>query len=250
MRIIHISDLHITDNGKPIWGVDTLRNFNLILERVRKIKDIDAIFLTGDIADDGNIWAYQYVDKKMYELGIPTYVCPGNHDWIPTLMDNMKHCRFESQVDIKGWKFVVLDSTVIDEMSPNKNRARGFLKDDDYSLINELASNTSMPITIVLHHSPIEPGEWMNKKLLEDRDRFRNFIAKYDNVKMVMFGHVHYAMKIVLDNILYLSASSTGFAFNPKLPKYEIDYGSEGFNIIDVDGTSINVIAESMKLSK
>ena len=58
MKIIHMSDLHIADKGKPIWDTDTLAHFDAAVERIRTEVNIDAIFITGDIADNGSKWAY------------------------------------------------------------------------------------------------------------------------------------------------------------------------------------------------
>lgn len=97
MKIIHMSDLHIADKGKPIWDTDTLAHFDAALERIETEENIDAIFITGDIADNGSEWAYEYVDEAMARLGIPTYVCPGNHDWVPNMKNTLKFCQMQ------GW---------------------------------------------------------------------------------------------------------------------------------------------------
>jgi hypothetical protein len=71
-----------------------------------------------------------------------------------------------------------------------------------------------------LHHPPIEPGGWLNRKLLDNRDIFNKLIRKYEQVKLVLYGHTHYNLQTSLDGILYTSASSIGFAFDKELSKY------------------------------
>ena len=244
MKIIHMSDLHIADKGKPIWDTDTLAHFDAALERIETEENIDAIFITGDIAVNGSEWAYEYVDEARARLGIPTYVCPGNHDWIPNMKNTLKFCQMPRAVKIGSWDFILLDSTMLDPDIPSKNRARGYITDDDLSSLNLIADKSDCPICILLHHSPIEPGGWMNRKLLENRNLFKERLSEMDNVKLVLFGHIHYPLSVTHKGVLYNSAPSIGFAFDKDLPKYHIAAGCEGYNLICINESeiSINVI--------
>ena len=242
MKIIHMSDLHIADKGEPIWDTDTKAHFDSAIEKIRQEQDIDAIFITGDIADKGAVWSYKYVDQAMSKLGIPTYVCPGNHDWIPNMCEILKYCEIRKSVIIGEWRFLFLDSTVIDPDDVTKNKARGYFKNSDRHYIESTLRACSGPTCILLHHSPIEPGGWMNKKLLENRNEFKEFISDKEHVKLVLFGHIHYPMTEVHKGVLYSSAPSIGFAFDKDMPKYQIMDKQEGYSIIHIEGdNSINV---------
>ena len=241
MKIIHMSDLHIADNGKPIWETDTRAHFDMAIKRIAREQDIDAILISGDIADKGSVWAYDYVDKAMASLGIPTYICPGNHDNLSNMMHVMKFCKVNGEVMIGDWKFVILDSTIPDLDDPSRNRARGELKSQDLHYIEHVASNSDSPICIVLHHSPIEPGGWMNKKLLENREEFKERISKLERVKLVLFGHIHYPMTQHLKSAIYSSAPAIGFAFDKDLPKYQICDGNEGYSILHITGDNAEI---------
>ena len=65
MRIIHMSDLHLTSDKHPIWGVDTYEKFTKALNSIGSIPNIDCIVVSGDIADDGNLLTYQYADDML-----------------------------------------------------------------------------------------------------------------------------------------------------------------------------------------
>lgn len=234
MKIIHMSDLHIADKGIPIWDTDTLAHFEAAVERIKTEEGIDAIFITGDIADNGSEWAYSYVQNKLSQLGLPIYVCPGNHDWLPNMRKVFNYCNIVPSLEMGGWKFVFLDSTIEDPDEPNKNKARGGLNEVDFTRINDIATKSEGPICLLLHHSPIEPGGWMNRKLLENRNEFNSFIERYDMIKLVLFGHIHYPLIQSVNNIIYSSAPSIGFAFDKELPKYQIMDGAEGYNVINI----------------
>ena len=246
MKIIHLSDIHIADNGIPIWGTDTRAHFDKAIQQISTESDVDAVFITGDIADDGSIWAYEYVDKTMGNLGIPTYVCPGNHDWLPNMRMTMKYCQMRRNIKIGDWNFIFLDSTMVDPDDPTKNRAKGSLKDEDMEYIEQSANEPKSSLCLVMHHSPIEPGGWMNRKLLENRVAFKNLISRLQQVKLVLFGHVHYPMVERYAGAIFASAPSVGFAFDKDLPKYQISSGDEGYNILHIGGDSIQVQRERL----
>ena len=51
----------------------------------------------------------------------------------------------------------------------------------------------------------------------------------------------HYHTDSIINGIVYSSAPSIGFAFNPNLPKFEIASGEEGFNVIETKDDSITI---------
>lgn len=235
IRIVHLSDIHMTKNGEPIWGVDVKRSFDLAIDKISEMKqDIDAIIVSGDISDNGSIESYQYVDSAFRKIGVPTYCCPGNHDNIEVLryVCERGFIKIPQSVNIKGWKFIFLNSVVPDNEELGKNKARGYLDAVSLKELEENIIKTAENIVIVLHHPPIEPGGWLNRKLLDNREEFNAIIRKYKQVKLVMYGHTHYNLQLKLEGILYSSPSSIGFAFDKKLPKFEIAKGQEGYNVL------------------
>ena len=58
---------------------------------------------------------------------------------------------------------------------------------------------------------------------------------------MVLLGHIHYHLNRKIDNIIFSSSSSIGFAFDMNLPKFQIADGNEGFSLIDIVENSINI---------
>ena len=80
MKIVHLSDLHITKDGVEIWGTNTLSHFQQAIDVISQIDDIDAIIVTGDLSNDGSNWSYTYIHNCLKKLGVPVFCCPGNHD--------------------------------------------------------------------------------------------------------------------------------------------------------------------------
>lgn len=235
MKLIHLSDLHIAQYGSILWDTDTRHHFDRAVELIKDYKDISGIVLTGDISHDGSQWAYDYVDNQLSALQLPIIACPGNHDDINFIYDRFKpKClNFNNFAKIGNYSILNLNSVL-------PNMARGELSSESLEFIQkELEKN--LPTIICLHHPPIEPGGWLNRKLLENRNRFNELLANYDNVRLVLYGHIHYSQQIKLGNILYSSSPAVGYAFDKNLPKFEIANGDEGFNIIDIDESHITI---------
>ena len=98
-----------------------------------------------------------------------------------------------------------------------------------------------MPTIIAFHHPPIEPGGWLNRRLLENRDFFTKYISEKNNVKLVLYGHIHYHIQHRIGNTLFSAAPSIGYAFDKDMPKFQIAKGQEGFDIIDIHDGSIQI---------
>ena len=229
-----MSDIHIVKDGAKIWNTDTKAHFDKALNKIRQLNDIDAIFVSGDLSDDGSLWAYQYLDESFKSLGIPTYCCPGNHDDISVMINSEipTFYKKDEYVSIHGWDFYFLNTAV-------EGMAKGKLSDEKLQFIEGSLNQSLNPVGFIIHHPPIEPEGWLNRKLLENRNDFNLLINKYSKVKFVLFGHIHYHMIQVINNIIYSSASSIGFAFDVKLPKFQIADGTEGFNLISLSNKQV-----------
>lgn len=238
-----MSDLHLTKDGCPIWETNTMEHFNRSIDVIRGMKDIDAIVVTGDISNDGSEWTYKYADRLFSSLGIPTFCCPGNHDSLKVMLEEYNPSFFKvlpQSCIIDGWNLILLNSVIQDDEDPNQNKARGFLSEASLNyMIQKLEEG--FPSIIALHHPPLEPGGWLNRKLLDNRDDFNKIISLYDNVKLVIYGHIHYFTNVLKGHVRYCSSSSVGFAFDKDLPKFQIADGYEGINLIEIINDSITI---------
>ena len=68
MKLIHISDIHLTENGREIWGVNTLDHFCKTIQKIKGLDGIDGIVVSGDLSDDGSRWTYEYIDRAFAEI--------------------------------------------------------------------------------------------------------------------------------------------------------------------------------------
>ena len=90
MRIIHLSDIHLENNGVPIWETDTMCHLNKAINIIKSLANVDVIVVSGDLSNDGSRWTYEYIDEIFETTGIPTICCPGNHDSISMMYDEYR----------------------------------------------------------------------------------------------------------------------------------------------------------------
>ncbi|WP_182523341.1 metallophosphoesterase [Nocardioides dongkuii] len=83
-RILHLSDTHVSASGPDMDGVDAVAALDQILLDARHVPDLDAVVVSGDIADDGSAAGCQMVLDRIgsfaAERGIPHIYSTGNHD--------------------------------------------------------------------------------------------------------------------------------------------------------------------------
>ena len=243
MKIVHMSDLHLTNGGQPIWETNTMDHFNKSIEIIRGMKNIDAIIITGDLSDDGSMWAYQYADKMFSSLKIPTLCCPGNHDSLQMMLNDYHPLFYQilpPSCLIHGWKILIVNSVISDDENPIHNKSRGFISEESMLYIKR-ELNEGLPTIIAFHHPAQEPGGWLNRRLLDNRDEFNKMLINYSNARLVLYGHIHFFTDVKKGHIRYSSSSSVGFAFNKELSKFQIAKGQEGFSLIDIENNEIKI---------
>lgn len=233
MKLIHLSDIHLTENGREIWGVDTLGHFYKAIHKIKSLNGVDGIVISGDLSDDGSRWTYEKIDSAFAEVGFPTFCCPGNHDNLDEFYQGYKPSFYKTCKTFKlcGWTFIMLNSAI-------SGLSRGYFNPE--TLLTQIQHNIG-PVAVVLHHPPIEQEGWLNRKLLENRAMFNEIILNAENVRLVLYGHTHYHIDHIINGIVYSSSSSIGFAFHPNLPNFEIAHGNEGFSLITINEMNIKI---------
>lgn len=249
MKIIHMSDLHLSADGALVWEEDCRRKFLTAIKQIKMMRDVDAIIVSGDISNDGSLNSYYFADQVFSELNIPTYWCVGNHDNLSVMFTTFKpkFCHLSDQALLGGWRFYFINSVAKDNDDPNSNRSKGIVTMNVRNELDGLLSKNPEPSIVVLHHPSLEIGGWQDNKILKDRETFREMLCRHKNVKLVLSGHVHTFFVKRDKNILYSTASSIGFAFSTKLSKYEIKQGQEGFSCISLNKKDIfieNILLE------
>ncbi|MFD8394597.1 metallophosphoesterase family protein [Streptomyces sp. NPDC059680] len=85
MKILHLSDTHLDRAGGPdADGADGTAALRRLLADLVHLIDLDAVIVTGDVADDGSSEGYSRARELLggyaKERGAPVFYATGNHD--------------------------------------------------------------------------------------------------------------------------------------------------------------------------
>ncbi|MFF4659516.1 metallophosphoesterase family protein [Streptomyces sp. NPDC001381] len=202
MRILHLSDTHIEPAGASAGrGADATASLRLMLAELRHQRDVDAVVVTGDLADDGSAEAYTTVRELIggfgRSLGAPVFYTTGDHDergaftevlgsGHPEASRELPGAERAAVSTVAGWRFVTLDSLVPGEVYGRLGAGR-------LDWLREVLGTPSGHGTVLaLHHPPISHPVSATQQVfgLRDAGGLAEAIRGSD-VRVVLAGHFH-----------------------------------------------------------
>ena len=229
-RIAQITDPHLGHHAEyRLAGVPTLASFDAVLQSALT-HDPDLLLVTGDIAAEPTVEAYELFFGLIEKTGLPMVWLPGNHDDVAVAERAEKATRYKKIHDVGNWRLVLLDSVI--PGSPN-----GALGDAERQRFDTLmAENTQEHLLVCVHHHPIGIGSaWLDQQRLEDAEPFLSQVRQMPLVRGVVWGHVHQAFETVESDVLYACTPSTCIQFLPNSETFALDAVAPGFRIFDLD---------------
>ncbi|MGH1564485.1 metallophosphoesterase [Mumia sp. DW29H23] len=215
VRILHLSDPHMTASGRDADGVDAARALELLLSSLEDVHDLDLVLTTGDVADDGSVGGCVRVRDLVGAFaearGVPHVYTTGNHDSRSAFGEvfgsgHLDHrggdAGLRAPVDacaglslVRGLRLVTLDSLV-------PGFAHGHLDDAQLDWLREvLAEPAERGTVLALHHPPISPARHpMADMVLREPARLRQVVEGTD-VVAVLCGHLHHQMAGALGTV-------------------------------------------------
>jgi 3',5'-cyclic AMP phosphodiesterase CpdA len=182
--LAHVSDIHVDDQrsleraGRVMRYLDNLRG------------DIDAILVTGDLADHGLPEEYDEV-AKLFVNRRPVLHCPGNHDvrrpYREVLLQETGGDTPINQVHhVAGAVFAMCDSSI-------PGQAGGYLADETLDWLESVLNDSGdAPVFVCFHHPPvILHAPVLDRIKQTGEDRLAALLAKHSNVVAVLCGHAH-----------------------------------------------------------
>lgn len=186
LLLAQLSDLHLNGTERSVQRVTT------VMDHLRSLpRPVDAVLVTGDIADHGAEDEYETA-AQLLTGPFPVLTCPGNHDVRAAYRKTLLH---EPATDepvnrlyhVNGTAILMCDSTIPD--SDNGELAAETLRFIVDSL-DMLAADT--PALIAFHHPPValhhplpDDSRLLNSSALAD------LIADRPQVAALIVGHAH-----------------------------------------------------------
>jgi Icc protein len=237
VSFLHVSDLHLLgDARRRQHGVDTAANLRQAIPMMRA-RCPDFIVATGDLTSDGSEASYRRLQSLLEPLPVPVYFVMGNDDDRAAFRRVFRPDERPSPDPVYAafeqgeTRFLLLDSAL-----PGK--VEGYLAAEQLRwLERELSAHPDRPAWVFLHHPPLPIYlRWLDALGLTNREEFLAVLARYPQVALVCYGHVHQARCFRYEGVLFQSVPSLAFQFSPISQEREITPASPGFRRIEVRG--------------
>jgi 3',5'-cyclic AMP phosphodiesterase CpdA len=210
MFIGQITDLHILKDRTLAYGVGDTSFF---LEETEKYlfnlkPPLDALVITGDLADRGEKKAYEFIRDVFSRWKIPIWVTPGNHENRFRLKDALgNYCprgdfdlwpNLSYIITLKNTKIIMLDSTVDGKYGGSLSLKTAkwlmdVLKEDTDKDV--LKGDIKAPIMIFTHHPPFFSYMGELDKLYDNLEILLWILENHPNV-ILCAGHLHIPMSV------------------------------------------------------
>ncbi|RXZ42421.1 phosphodiesterase [Agromyces binzhouensis] len=231
--IAHLSDTHLLEGGARLGGrADTVTQLERASEQIARMAGgLDAILVSGDIADLGEDDAYRRVraalDPVAAATGARLIWVMGNHDerapFRRVLLDDDSgdESPVNQVIDIDGLRIVAVDSSV-----PGYHH--GILEAETLDWLDAVLAEPAPNGTIVaLHHAPIAtPLALMDVLELRRQDEFAEVLRDRD-VRAILGGHLHYPTQGTFAGIPVSVAGSLA---------YTMDLSAPARHLVGIDG--------------
>lgn len=218
LKFAHVSDVHFLENGSNTTFKMIGESPRLLDDAVNQINEqdnIDFVMITGDLIDKALEKELKAALPHVQKLNAPWYFAFGNHDrcvggYLNTLvyMNMLKNANenftfkqsYYSFEPKKGYKVIVLDDIITDEITSN-----GFIDETQLKwLKKELDRSKNSTVLIFMHVPLIEPFASPNHRL-RNATQVISLIESYKNPIGVFQGHYHAAKVTQHDNVLYVN---------------------------------------------
>ncbi len=187
----------------------------------------DMIYTAKNVNEKKAKVLFDLMDTKFRKLKMPVYYTMGNHEIVGVLAESgmaishplwgkaMYRERYGETYKTfiySGWKFFLLDGILINEKSRGYSEAVDSLQQE--WIKQELAlTDTLMPLCIAIHTPLINPkplADAVSIYPLRSKNS-KEVLALFDryNLKLVLQGHNHVYMNLLINGKQYISGGST-----------------------------------------
>ena len=218
LLVAQLTDCHLADEPEAaLMGVVPDATLGAVLADIGAARPAPEVVLaTGDLSQTASDASYARLAEGLRGLDRPVHCLPGNHDG-PAAMDRALAGGAVTTaflVDEGAWRIVLLDSYL-----PGSHAGR--LGAEQLARLDEaLASAPGRFALVALHHPPVSiASPWMDAMGLLDAADFFALLDRHDNVRAVIWGHIHQPFEEVRNGVRLLGTPSTSRQFRPQTEK-------------------------------
>lgn len=243
LRLIQFTDPHLYGSeAETLRGIATLPALKAALADAQHSSawPPDVVLVTGDLVqDDPN--GYVHIRRVFADLGMPVLCIPGNHDDPAVMRRELRVDPFTvgGFSDFGAWRIVLLDSSLPGSASGRlSHEALAQLKD-------ALRTADGRHCLVTLHHHPVAmSSRWLDRVGLENADEFFNVVDRFNNVRAIVWGHVHQAYDGIRKDVRLLATPSTCAQFVPHADEFAVDRRPPAYRTLELqsDGSLLTEV--------
>lgn len=232
LRIAQITDCHVSaDPATTYRGQNPVARLQEVLDHVMSRKP-DLLLATGDLSEDGSVASYEVLQRMFTQTGVPALALPGNHD-DPALMARYFPGSPVNEIQVTdhgAWQIICINSCI-------PGHPNGRVDDQVLAALEEtLLAETGRPRLLALHHHPLVTGsDWIDKYRLMDAGPFLSLVERYQDVKAVVWGHIHQAFEVHINATLMLGSPSSVANSLPGTEAFTPDKNGPAYRWLELD---------------
>ncbi|MEY3571162.1 MAG: hypothetical protein RIQ85_1282 [Pseudomonadota bacterium] len=231
-KLAQLSDTHVVRKHSVLRnGIDSNQALRAAVYQLIKADDIDAVLLSGDLVERGEIYEYFELRSILDPLmGLkPVYLMLGNHDVRDNFLGLFRDYPFINQAN-NSWGVqysVPLSDThalvVLDTLK--EGRDAGYLSADKLIWLDRtLERHRGKSVLLAMHHPMIDVGNsMMNQMNLVNQSDLSAVLQKHKNITRILCGHIHREIVGVFSTIPVQVCPSTAFAYPANLNESNVD---------------------------
>ncbi|OYT28218.1 hypothetical protein B6U98_05385 [Thermoplasmatales archaeon ex4572_165] len=233
MKIVHISDIHC-NLGSDYDDSMFKKGLNL----VNNEKDVDFVFISGDLTTNGLLTEYEMARDRVDKIDHRCIIVPGNHD-----ERNLGYHLFPEFFGIPSFTYSIDKVSFVGLASSEPDKNEGHLGRARHTFI-ETGVKKGKSLTIVgFHHHLIPvPNSGRETNIIEDAGETLDILLKH-KVPLVLMGHRHVPYGVRLHETLLVNAGTFSCT------RTRAHFGHT-FNIIEIDDTNISISVINIESEK
>jgi 3',5'-cyclic-AMP phosphodiesterase len=180
-----------------------------------KYRDIDAVIVTGDVAEDGDPTSYAHFRTEIERLNLDYFVIPGNHDHRENMRRSFGDLGYMPKSGPLSWsrEFADFHLVGLDTLIPGQGG--GVLDVQSLAfLASAIETSNAKPVLIAMHHPPFQCGvHFMDRIGLNNAAALAEVLAGAQVEVRVICGHLHCMNVSMVGGSVAISAPSTANVF-------------------------------------
>ncbi|MDH2424400.1 metallophosphoesterase [Sphaerisporangium sp. TRM90804] len=240
--IAHLSDVHVDDDRRSV------ERTRAVMEYLEDLPyDLDAVLVTGDIADHALPAEYERA-RRLLTSRHPLLICPGNHDERAAFRRHMLG-QPESASPVNqahhapGVVIALCDSSV-----PGKDE--GFLEDETLAWLDDVLARApaGVPVLVGFHHPPVPLHiPYVDAIRQFGAERLAAIAARRPNLTAFLAGHAHTSAATTFAGRPLLVAP--GVVSTLRLPWEHRAHAEDPLDLAQPPGVAFHVLDDAGRLT-